>query len=135
MLSKCTERREDRQKLSSRDTARERRASRSKCKPLSAWGRRVLQCLAAMTLLLLQGRGASAQGSCQDAFAAWAKLSERHVRITASTPSPLANARTVELTNPPLRLSGRRNVGCGTPVMCISWRADPVKGYTEPMHR
>ena len=80
MLSKCTERREDRQKLSSRDTARERRASRSKCKPLSAWGRRVLQCLAAMTLLVLHGRDASAAGSCQDAFAAWAKLSERHVR-------------------------------------------------------
>jgi hypothetical protein len=33
-----------------------------------------------MTLLVLHGRDASAQGSCQDAFAAWAKLSERHVR-------------------------------------------------------
>lgn len=80
MLSQCTERREDRQKLPSRDTARERRASASKCRLLSAWGRRVLQCLAAVTLLVLHGSDASAQGSCQDAFAAWAKLSERHVR-------------------------------------------------------
>ena len=54
--------------------------SPGKCKPLSAWGRRILQCLAAMALLVLHERDASAAGSCQDAFAAWAKLSERHVR-------------------------------------------------------
>src|SRR5437868_955866 len=73
--SECAQHRVSRGKFPFRATAMQRFATGFKRQPPWAWG-----CLAAIATLLAFVPDAGAAGECQSAFAAWAKLSERHVR-------------------------------------------------------